>query len=294
MITRGQFSQLLAPGISELMYQWLDDHPEEYSQFLVVEPTENAYDQDQIIGGLGLARLKPEGEGIQYDDPIQGGSKRYVSQTYALGTEVTMEMLDDDRYDIISQIPGEMMRGCSQLVESLGAAVLNGAFGTMTTADGVSICNTAHPLLGGGTYGNRLSPDAALSVTSLQDMINLFENMVDERGLKVRLIPHNLWIPVDLQFTASRILQSEYEPGTGNNDINTVRGRLTPAVLHYLTSQTAWFVSSNDLNKLKFKWRKHPVQDSQDDFNSKGSKFSVVFRCAAGGTEWRGWAGSTP
>jgi hypothetical protein len=60
--TRGNFSQLLAPGLQALMFEWLPEHEEEYSQYMDVETSESAYDEDQIIGGLGLARLKHEGD----------------------------------------------------------------------------------------------------------------------------------------------------------------------------------------------------------------------------------------
>lgn len=293
--TRGQFGQLLAPGLAEIMFEYLKEHPEEYSQFLKVETTDSAYDEEQAMAGLGLAKKKLEGEGITYDDPIQGGSKRYIPDTYALGWQVTMEMVQDEKYNIMRQVPSELMKSCRQTWESIGAAVLNGGFSSITTVDGVSLFNTAHPLLGGGSYSNRLSPDADLSVTALQDVLILYENMVNERGLKMRIEPKFLWLPAELQFIAAKILQSAYEPGTGNNDINSVQGRLTPAVLHYLTDTSNWFVSSgNEHNRLKFKWRMKPQADTVDDFETKGSKHSVIFRCTAGATDWRGWVGSAP
>lgn len=292
---RGSFGQLLAPGLNELMFEWLKEHPEEYSQFLNVEPSSSAYDEDQIIAGLGLARLKREGENITYDDPIQGASKRYVHDSYALGWQITREMLDDEKYGIMKKIPGELMKSSRQTWEQLGANVLNGAFGTTTIADGLALCHTAHPLLGGGTYQNRLNPDSDLSVTSIQDMLLIFEYMVNERGLRMRLEPQNLWIPAQLQFVAGEVLQSQFKPFTGNNEINTVQGRLTPAILHFLTSSTAWFVgAANDEHSMKFKWRMKPMTDTIDDFESKGVKNSIFFRVSAGATHWQGIAGSNP
>lgn len=292
---RGQFAQLLAPGLMEVMFEWLSEHPEEYSQFLQVETSDSAFEEDQIYAGLGLARKKPEGEPITYDDPIQGGSKRYIHEAYALGWQVTKEMIDDDKYALMKQVPGELMQSCRQTWEQVGANVLNLGFTTITTANGATLFNTAQPLLGGSTYSNRLSPDADLSVTALQDVLVNFEYMVNERGLKRRLEPKSLWIPPDLQFLAGEILQSAYKPGTGNNDINTVQGRLSPSVLHFLTSTKAWFVSADgESNRLKFKWRAKPVVDSTDDFDTKGTKHSIYFRISAGATDWRGWVGSTP
>lgn len=292
--TRGAFAQLIAPGLMDVAFEWLKEHPEEYSQFMEVETSDSAYDEDQIIAGLGLARLKPEGEQISYDDPIQGGTKRYLHDMYALGWQITREMIEDEKYGIMRKMPAELMKSCRQTWEQLGANALSLATSTVVTADGATFLNIAHPLLGGGSYSNRLSPDADISVTALQDALLLYENMVNERGLKMRLSPDKLWIPPELQFTTAQILQSAFYPGTGNNDINPVQGRLEPAVLHFLTNTRNWFVSSSEANMLKFKWRSRPVMDSVDDFETKGTKHSITFRASVGATDWRGWVGSTP
>lgn len=294
MTTRGAFAQLIAPGLMDVMFEWLEQHPEEYSQFMEVETSDSAYDEDQIVAGLGLARLKNEGEAITYDDPIQGATKRYIHDTYALGWQITEEMIDDEKYGIMKKMPGELMKSCRQTWEQLGANGLNLAASTIVTADGVALLSTVHPLLGGGTYSNRLSPDADFSQTALQDMLILYENMVNERGLKMQLSPTNLWFAPELQFTVAEVLQSTFQPGTGNNAINPVQGRLEPAVLHFLTNTRAWSVSSKETNNLKFKWRKRPVMDSTDDFETKGTKHSIRFRVSVGATDWRGWAGSRP
>jgi hypothetical protein len=299
--TRGNFSQLLAPGLMAPMFEWLKEHPEEYSQFLSVTTMDGAYDEDQIFAGLGLARLKREGEPVTYDDPIQGGSRRYIPDTYALAWQITEEMMDDDRYGLMRKMPGELMKSCRQSWEGSGASVLNLGFTTVLTADGLSLFNTSHPLLGGssgysstGLLANRLSPEADISITSLQAMLILFENMLNDRGLRMRLEPTNLWIPPDLQFVVGEILQSNYKPFTGNNEVNVMQGRLQPAVLHWLTSTKAWFVSCKECNHAYFKWRKRPVMDSTDDFETKGTKHSIRFRIATGATDWRGWAATTP
>lgn len=291
MTTRGNFGQLLAPGLQAIIFEWMQEHPEEYSQFMNVETSERAYDEDQIIGGLGLARTKLEGEQITYDDPIQGGTKRYLHLTYALGWQITMEMKQDDRYDIMQKIPPELMKSCRQTWEQLGANVLLQGNSSVITADGVSLFNTAHPLLGGGTYSNQLATLSDFSVTSLQDSIILYENMVNERGLRMQLSPDDVWGPPEMQFIFQEVLQSQYKPYTGENTINPVQGRVTPNVLHFLNTNTGWYLSSKDeqANNVKFKWRAKPVTDTIDDYETKGSKHSIVFRASAGATDWRGW-----
>ncbi len=292
---RGAFGQLLAPGANEIMFDYLAEHPEEYSQFLNVETSSMAYEEDQQMAGMGLARKKPEGTPITYDDPIQGGSKRYVHDLLALAWQATKEMQDDEQYGIMKKIPGEMMKSCRQSVEQTGANVLNGAFSTTTVTDGLALCHVAHPLLGGGTYQNRMNPDSDISQTAIQDALILFENMIDHRGRKMRIEPQNLFIPPGLQFIAGEVLQSTFKPGTGNNEINVVQGRLTPIVLHFLTAPNAWFVTANIAETfLKLFWRQKYQTATIDDFETLGTKSSVNFRLSAGASAWEGIVGSNP
>ncbi len=291
--TRGGFAQLLAPGLFSVIYEDLEMHPEEYSQLFNIYPSTRAYEEDQLVAGLGSVPKKPEGDVIQMDEPIQGGSLRYTHESFGLGFQVTREMWDDDQYGIMRRVSQDFAGSIRQTVESTFAGVLNNSFGTQTSIDGVSLINTAHPLLGGGTVSNRSATDAAFSQTALQEIILLFEKVVNERGLIKRMIPEEVWIPTDLQFIAGEILHSAYKPFTGNNEVNVMQGRLQPRTNHYFTSASAyWVTSMKRSHTLKGYWRTQPQFDSQDDFMTKGANFSVFFRFSAGVTYHHGIAGS--
>jgi hypothetical protein len=291
--SRGAFAALLAPGLRQVIFDDLAQHAEEYSQFFNIFPSESAYEEEQLVAGLGSVPIKPEGESLSYDEPIMGGSYRYTHQAYGLGFQVTREMWDDDKYGIMRKVSQDFAGGIRQTLEATHANVLNNGFTTTKTIDGETLFNTAHPLLGGSSYSNRSATDIALSISGLQEILLLFEKMVNERGLLRRMVPQRLLIPVDLQFKAQEILFSSYKPYTGNNEVNSMQGRLDPFTNHYLTSTTAWFVlGSNSDHTLQSFWRVKPQFESQDDFDTKGAKYSVYFRFSAGVTNWHGTAGS--
>lgn len=294
--TRGAFAPLLAPGLNAVIYDELAQQVEEYTQIFNVYPSTSAYEEDQLVAGLGAVPPKPEGEAIALDEPIQGGSYRYTHTSYGLGFQVTIEMWQDDKYSIMKKVSQDFAQSIRQTLEATSAGILNNAFTASTgtlTIDGVNLANTAHPLLGGGTYSNRSATDIALSVTGLQEVLLLFENIVNERGLIRRLTPERLVFNPALQFTAAEILHSQYKPYTGNNEVNTVQGVLSPSVNHYLTSATAWHVfAAQNQHSFKFFWRHQPTFDSQDDFFTKGASFSTFFRFSCGVTYWHGYAGS--
>jgi len=298
---RGNFGELLAPGIDNLMKDSWAKHPEEYSQYATVKTSDRAFEDHHRLAGFGLARKKNEGAQVTYDDPLMGPAKRYIHDTYALAFQVTQEMMDDDQYDVIQGFPKDLAKSMRDTVETVAIVPLNSGFSSTTTADGVAFFSASHPLqdpsqgaVTTATQSNLLNPAAQLSVTSLQDALILYENMVDERGLRIAISPNKLFIPVNLQFTAAKILQSQFDPNSGENAINPVYNRLTPVVLHYLSDTNNWFLGSNEENSLTFYWRMRPKMEQTDDFETGSAKFKCTMRISAGVTDYRGWVGSNP
>lgn len=293
MTNRGQFAQLLSAGLMVTGAEMLDEMPEEFSKFAKVETSDSAYEEEQFMAGLGLVRKKDEGDVITFDEPIQGGSIRAIHETYALGWEVTKEMLADDKYGKIREIPEQLMPSLRYVVEQVAANPLNLGFSSHKTVDGVSFFNTAHPLLGGGTVSNQLANNAPFSQTALQDMIILGENFVNDRGMKRPIKINMIHIAPELEWLAKKVLRSELEPGTGNNDINVTKNIVDYTVHHFFTSTTQWFGRNKQMNKLKFFWRQKPNIESTDDFNTKGTKHSIDARFQSQAMHYAGWFGST-
>lgn len=288
MTHRENFSQLLAAGLTVSMFDELESWPEEYSEICNLETSSKAYDEYQKYAGLGVAMQKIEGKSLDYDDPIQGGSKRIYAETFALGWICTMEMLADDQYSRIRSVPGELTGSIKHMMEQTAANVYNLGFTTTTTTDGLSLFNTAHPLLGtGGTLSNRHPTNAGLSQTALQDLVVLGQNYTNDRGLKRRVELKQLDIPPELQWIAKRVLKGDLEPGTGNNDINTAKGLVEFNIRHYFTSTVAYFLRAQK-HKVTFITRQKPQTEAADDFDTKGQKHSIVARFGAGAWDWPG------
>lgn len=120
-------------------------------------------------------------------------------------------------------------------------------FTTSLTADGVSIFNTAHPLIGGGTQSNRGT--SALTPSSLNDaIVNLMEQK-DQAGVIRGSAPKVLLVPPALWKHAREITDSALIADSGNNNVNVFRSALgiTVWTSHWLGasaggSDTAWFL----------------------------------------------------
>src|SRR5437879_12418412 len=104
-MVRGQFAQLMAPGLHDEFIHWVDllQRDEEYSHIFHVETSKMAYEDEVEFAGLPPLVEKPEGEAIVYSDAIKGGTKRYLHLTYGLGVRSSIELYVDDHYDVINQ-----------------------------------------------------------------------------------------------------------------------------------------------------------------------------------------------
>ena len=300
-ITRAQFQVLLEPKISNI---WNEAYPQravEYTAFCNMRTTGKATVTDYKMTDFGSLRLKGEGEAIQYDDPISGPQQTYTPVRFALGYKVTDEMLKNDLYGQIDRLERALIKSAVDLQEVTAAYLLNNAFGT-TAADGfkatgfdsLQLCSTAHTRLDGGSnQRNRPSTDVDLSPTAVQNMLIDFHNYKDDRGRPSLIRPKLLIISPEDQFTAKEILESEYKPGTANNDINALKGEgLSFMVSHYKTDTDAWF-AIGDQHDLNFIWDVRPRTGMEEDFDTEVIKHKVVEGFFVGFGEWRGVWGTS-
>ena len=250
------FEFLLAAGLRKVIFNKYKSYPEEYSFIFNVHSSDRQYEEDASVSGLGLFSTKDEGEAISYDDPVQGFKKRYTHVTYGLGFRVSEEMREDDFYSPMRRMARALGRSAAQTVEIVTADVFNNGFNTSYPgADAKPLFATDHPLVkAGGTEQNKLSTDADLSVTSLRQAINDFEDFTDDAGLKMAVKPRLLVVPNESEWDAFELLKSSGRPDTANNAENAFQMlSLRPFVWHYLTDPDAWFlVEEKDDHELNF------------------------------------------
>lgn len=315
-MVRGQFAQLMAPGLHDTFVHWIDllQRDEEYSHVFNMETSDKAFEDEVEFSGLGPMGTKPEGEAITYQDAIQGGTKRYTPVTYGLGCRTSWELYEDDQYNLIMQVPKALARSAHFTMEQQAWNVFNLGFTTATTTDGLSLFHNQHPLLGGaaatnigpgltnvisaaGTYPNRPATDVDISLTALQLAINQYERLIDSQGLPISIKPKTLVIPPELKWIAREILGSAHKPYTSDNEINAILSEeMNYFISHYLTSQSAWFmIPGKESHTLKFITRKALDEDFSDDFDTRSIKQVSFMRFIVGATSWMGvWGSNGP
>lgn len=299
IMTTGTHSRLLEEGLRGLWGQEVKRHPEEWKPVFDMVKSSKAYEDFQGTYGLGMAPEKDEGSAVMIDSGGQGFSKRFTNITYAMGVNITREAIEDNLYlDLSATYTKEIAKALRETKENLAANVLNRAFNSSYTgADGKELCATDHNFMAGGTFSNELATPAALSETSLEDMLIQIDGALDERQLNRNISASLLIIPKELRHVAFRLLESDKQALTANNAVNAIRGQnLIPKGFHVmrrLSSSTAHFIKTDAEKGLMMMDRVAPSFDTSVDFDTYNLKLKGRMRCDFGHVDPRGVYGNS-
>jgi len=214
---------------------------------------------------------------------------------YGLGFQISRLLWDDDQYGIMERMSEALARSVRYEQEVQAWALFNDADAgsTFTGFDALPLIDESHTLLNSAsTFDNRLAAD--LSASSLEAAIDMFATAVDDSNMNISIEPRVLVVPSQNRWLAATLLESEYDPDTGNNAINPLRDvGLSWFATPFITDTDSFFVLSDKSNHdLNFYWRLKPETDDTEDFDSKGLKFSSIQRFMIHFNEWRGVVGS--
>lgn len=287
------FRSIVEPILNESFDGVYDQRADEWKQVFKEERgIPRNYHEEPVLYGFGAAPELPDGTAVTYQSGGVLFIKRYVYKVYGLAFALTKVLVEDGDHIRIGQTYAKhLAQSLVETKETLSANILNRAFnGAYPGGDGVSLVSTAHPIVG-GTFSNQLSTAAALSQTSLEQILIQVRNAVDNNGKRIRLNAEKLVVSPSNVFQAEVLLKSVLRTGTGNNDINPVKsmGLLSggQANLSRLTSTTAWWVETDAPEGLKLMMRRPLDKSMEGDFETDSMRFKATERYDVGWTDPR-------
>ena len=290
-INTGLFGKALWPGVNTWYGKAYSEFEVEYTKLFTTRKSRKNFEEDVSISSFGLAIQKGEGQAVSYDSEQQGFVDRYTHVVYALGFIITKEMVEDDLYDIVGERKAKGLAFSMRQTKEINAAnVYNRAFtAAYTFGDGKVLIATDHPNIAGGTWSNKLATAADLSEAALEQACIDIQKYTNDRGLRINVLPQKLVIPVDLDFEANKIMNTQYEVGTNNNTVNLVRSRFPGGIVknHYLTDVDAWFILTNVPNGMTHFERRADEFKSDDDFDTDNAKYKATGRYSFGCSDKR-------
>ena len=304
-ISRAQLMKELLPGLNALFGLEYARYGQEHKEIFETESSDRSFEEETKLSGFGSAPTKTEGSAIAYDNAQEAWTARYNHVTIALGFSLTEEAVEDNLYDSLSaRYTKALARSMANTKQVRAANILNNGFsasflgGDDRSLFGTNAASavTNHPLVSGGTNSNTQATPSDLNETALENAVIQISNWTDERGLLIAAKPRRLVIPSDLQFVATRLLDTAQRPGTADNDINALKnnGAIPEgySVNHFLTDTDAYFLTTDVPNGMKHFERTALSTSMDGDFDTGNVRYKARERYSFGWSDPLGMFGS--
>lgn len=298
MINTGQIAQLLRPGLKAVFGQY-PTYPEQWTEIFKTYQSDKYQEIEVEMKYLGAADIKPEGQPIATDSMGQRIVTNYIHKRVGLSFTITKEAVEDNLYQ--NQFPeqAKSLRNSLRITKNiLGANILNNAFNlAYPIGDGQPVCSIAHPI-DGGVFSNSLAGNASVdfSEAGVEQAIILIQKFPMQSGILSQTMAKKMILPRELQFSASRLLNSAFRVDVANNDINALyHNDYIPEgyrINQFLTSPSAWFILTDAEDGLKH-FQRTPVEtDTYVDYPTDNVMAKATERYSFGVSNPRGIFGS--
>ena len=204
---------------------------------------------DLLTTMTAMSGFEPVGENGAYpaDGMQEGFSKLIVYDTWKDSFKISAEMIEDAKLMDLRKQPAAFMTSYNRTREMFGAALFGNAMKAqasmqykgkqfdLTTADGVTLFNTAHPPKVSGENQCNLFSDA-FSVDALGQMETAMQIFCGDTEEILDVSPDTILIPdlASLKKDVFAAIGADKEPTTSNNAFNYQYGRWTVIIWSYL------------------------------------------------------------
>jgi phage major head subunit gpT-like protein len=231
------FPETYDRDITVKIMEAIAQQPSLWREYCNVETDPRAVIKLTNYSGFGQIGEWKDGIPLPMDEALKIGDQTLTMVFFGGGFKVTRKHVRYGDLRIINGWVQKLGRSVGQTYNVTHAALLNNAFTTTHSHFGTkTLIATDHTTSGSGTRANRPATDAALTPANLEAVYILGLNWIDYRGLNDSYAATKLIVPTALRRMAVKVTQSENEPSTTDNDINTHRNLFTPLVIPELTS----------------------------------------------------------
>jgi len=261
-----------------------------WGQLVTKKTTNRATEQVFSYTGLPVARQTGQLQDVYYASMAELAATTWTISKFTLATLFSYELMEDNQHlpDLMKQAGSAMGESHAFARDVANAALYNRAFNSSYTMyDGVELCGS-HTMHDGTAYSNKLTA-ASISYDSLWLMLNHFEtDLISHSGIYLRDKPKFLIYHPSKEKQVRAILESTLEPGTADNDKNTIKSYgLTPVPCRHLTTSTNWFVAGSRWPSSVWFFTSDSVKRAtKDDFDRMGMKIRTHQRFAVGAKEF--------
>ena len=229
---------------------------------------------------------------VEYGNEVKDGDLKDTKESYKVvryAKKITLEEMDiiNDDLSLLSRIPQKMGGRAKAKIDEI-------VYGILTTnanmSDGAALFVSGHA---------NLNTSTSLTEANLATSLTAMMKQTNRAGDYIQMMPKYLIVPVDLQWTAARILGSVKNISgvtTPQGELNVVAGSVEPIASRDLSanSTTTWYLSAdpmiNDTIELGFlDGRREPtIATERTNLDLFGFTTRIRFDFGAKALDWRG------
>jgi len=307
MLTKSDIPKSLLAGIrTEFMKSYLETSTEWQKVATTIPSTKS----EETYAWLGSTAKMREWKDERIPKSMPEYDFTIKNRTWEGSLAIEREALEDEQYGQImiraKDLGSEAKRHPEELVFSLlqDGFSATGATGDLSGKniacfDGQAFFSASHTYSKAEyTAAQDNLGTAALGSTALQNNLTAMRRFKDDRGRPAGVIPTDLVVPPELEWTAREILNSAYYPDEGTTTAklatNVMKGILNLIVSPYLTDADNWFVLANNrtVKPIIYQLRVAPQfnaleGDSEHAFKNNEYLYGVRSRYNVGFGDWK-------
>lgn len=151
---------------------------------------------------------------------------------------ITLETIINDDLRAVARIPSKLAAAAAVTINEFVSALFTANSGAGSQmADTYDVFNAAQHQSNSGT--------TALSSSALRVAMIVLAKMTNAASKRIGVVGKYLLVPPDLLYTAQVIAGTSQEPGTANNDINPLAGKVVPVSVPQWTDANNWYLMAD-------------------------------------------------
>jgi hypothetical protein len=172
----------------------------------------------EVYGGVKAWEETAEEEDLKSDSPRVKDTATYTITKFSKSIDIPKTFFDDAQHDVIGKMMRDFANKAIVARDKDAFGLFRGATTTTLTADGVVLGSNSHITVSGDTVDNLFTE--ALDDDALNTALIMLAEQKDQSGEIMGHEASVLLVPPALFKQACILTDSQFRPGTANNDTN--------------------------------------------------------------------------
>ena len=240
-VTTSTLTSVVKNALNKVLLRSYNMRPQWWAP-IAYEEDFNTLNEITWISLGGIADLDTVAEAAIYTEKAWSDNEEtstFIKKGNFVG--ITLEMIDRDNVGAVKQLPQKLGLAAARTLSASVSALFTAQSGTgPDLSDSVALFHAV-------SHGNLLT--TALSPTAWDAVIQaMFKQAEATSASRIGVRPATILVPIELEKTALTIINSQGEPGTGDNDINVRQGSARVIAVPEWTDTNNWAACASPLD----------------------------------------------